>query len=179
MTGLALRTARASRRRGASAIEFAFVGLPFFFMLFAILEVGLIFLTDSVLDGATKQAGRLIRTGQAAGANMTAAQFKTKLCEGMGVLGGDCAARATVDVRVLTQFRNQTPPDPTANGVSFDNSELTYVTGQPGSLVLVRVWYRQPLITPLMSQALSRLKDGNALLMATTTFRNEPYAPTP
>ena len=49
---------------------------------------------------------------------------------------------------------------------------------EPGSLVLVRVWYKQPLITPLMSQALSRLKDDNALLVSTAAFRNEPYAPT-
>ena len=154
------------------------VGLPFFFMLFAIMEVGLIFVTDSILDNATSQTARLIRTGQAAGSNMTAAQFKTQLCDRMGIFRGDCPSRATVDVRVLTQFRNQTPPDPTASGTAFDGSQLTYVTGQPGSLVLVRVWYKQPLITPLMSQALSRLKDDNALLVSTAAFRNEPYAPT-
>lgn len=166
------------RRNGSSAVEFALVGLPFFFMLFAIMEVGLIFVTDSILDNATSQSARLIRTGQAAGAGMTAAQFKTQVCDRMGIFSGDCPARATVDVRVMTQFRNQTPPDPTSSGTSFDPSQLTYVTGQPGSLVLVRVWYRQPLITPMMSQALSRLKDGNALLVSTTAFRNEPYAPT-
>lgn len=166
------------RREGSSAVEFALVGLPFFFMLFAIMEVGLIFVTDSILDNATSQTARLIRTGQAAGSNMTAGQFKTQLCNRMGIFSGDCPSRATVDVRVLTQFRNQTPPDPTASGTEFDGSKLTYVTGQPGSLVLVRVWYKQPLITPLMSQALSRLKDDNALLVATAAFRNEPYAPT-
>lgn len=153
------------------------VGLPFFFMLFAIMEVGLIFVTDSVLDGAASDTARLIRTGQAANAHMTADQFKTQLCNRMGIFRGDCPSRASVDVRVLTQFRNQTPPDPLANGTSFDDSQLTYVTGQPGSLMLVRVWYKQPLITPFLAQALSRLGDGSALLVSTTAFRNEPYTP--
>lgn len=162
-------------REGASAIEFAMVAFPFFFMMFAILEIGLVFLTDSMLANASMQAGRLVRTGQAAKSNITAAQFKTQFCSQMSVLTNDCEARATLDVREIPQFRNQTPPDPTANGTSFDTSQLTYKTGKPGSLMLIRVWYRQPLFTPFMVQALSKLHDGNVIMTATTTFRNEPY----
>ena len=93
----------------------------------------------------------------------------------MNIFSGDCPSRATVDVRVITKFRNVTPPDPLASGTSFDSSGLTYLTGQPGSLVLIRAWYKQPLITPFMAQALSKLNDGTTILMATSTFRNEPY----
>jgi Flp pilus assembly protein TadG len=168
------RTGRRSRD-GSSAVEFAMVAFPFFFMLFAIMEVGLIFVTDSILENATIETGRLIRTGQAANSSLTAAQFKTALCAKMSIFSGDCPTRATVDVREITQFRNVNPPDPLANGASFDSSALTYVTGQPGSLMLVRVWYAQPLITPFMAQSLSKLGNGAAMLTATTTFRNEPY----
>jgi Flp pilus assembly protein TadG len=175
--GHTAQSRRRAARSGSSAVEFALVGLPFFFMLFAIMEVGLIFVTDSVLDGAASETARLVRTGQAAGSNMTAAQFKTQLCDEMGIFSGDCPSRASVDVRELTQFRNQTPPDPMANGSSFDSSQLTYVTGQPGSLMLVRVWYKQPLITPFLAQALSRLDDGSTMLISTKAFRNEPYTP--
>ena len=164
-----------SARSGSSAVEFALVGLPFFFMLFAIMEIGLIFVTDSILDNATVNTGRLVRTGQAAGAGMTGAQFKTELCSRMSIFSGDCEGRATVDVRTLPQFRNATPPDPLANGTNFDASGLTYVSGQPGDLMLVRVWYEQPLITPFLAQAISQLDDGNTMLMATTAFRNEPF----
>ncbi len=166
------------RRDGSSAVEFAFVGLPFFMMLFAIMEIGLVFVTDSVLDNATAETARLVRTGQAATSSMTPAQFKTELCNRMSIFSGDCPDRASIDVRSLTQFRNATPPDPMASGTSFDEGSLTYASGQPGDLMLVRVWYRHPLITPFLAQALSRLDDGNARLMATTAFRNEPYAPT-
>lgn len=151
------------------------VAAPFFFMMFAILELGLVFVTDSVLDNALTESGRLIRTGQAEAASMDAEGFKTEVCDRMSVFSAGCRERATFDVREIPQFRNPTPPDPLANGEEFEDGELTYVTGEPGSLMLVRVWYRYPLITPFLSQALSRLGDGDMIMTATTTFRNEPY----
>lgn len=162
-------------REGATVVEFALVALPFFTMMFAILELGMVFLTDSILDNAALQTSRLIRTGEVASSNMTAAQFKTEFCSRMSVFQSDCASRVSIDVRTVPQFRNVTPPDPLSNGTSFDETKLTYLPGQPGSLMLVRIWYKQRLITPLLSQALSQLKDGNMLMVATMAFRNEPY----
>ena len=52
-------------RDGSAAVEFALVALPFCFMIFAILEVVLIFTLDSVLENAAINTGRLVRTGQA------------------------------------------------------------------------------------------------------------------
>lgn len=163
------------RREGQAAVEFAMVAAPFFFMLFAILELGLVFVTDSVVENAVSQTGRLVRTGQAQNAGMTAQQFKDEVCERMSIMATDCQSNASIDVRVLDQFRNPTPPDPMANGTSFDATKLVFETGSPGSIVLVRVWYKKPLITPLMSQAMSRLGDGNMYMTSTATFRNEPY----
>lgn len=159
-------------RDGSAAVEFGMVALPFCVMLFAILELGVVFVTDSVLENATIETGRLVRTGQASAQNMTAAQFKTSLCSRMSIFAPDCDARATIDVRIIPQFA-VTPPDPMAGG-AFDVGALTYSNGNPGDLVLVRVWYRQPLLTTFLAQGLSRLNDGSAMLTATTAFRNEP-----
>ena len=148
------------------------VALPFCLMIFAILELGLVFVTDSVLENATLETGRLVRTGQASAQSMTAAQFKTSLCSRMSIFAPDCADRATVDVRVIPQFATA-PPDPMSGG-TFDNGVLTYTNGNPGSLMLVRVWYRHPLLTTFLAQGLSRLSDGTAMLSSTTVFRNEP-----
>lgn len=157
---------------GSAAVEFGMVALPFLLMMFAILEIGLVFVTDSVLENATIETGRLVRTGQASAQAMDAAAFKTSLCGRMSIFAPDCASRATVDVRVIPQFATA-PPDPMAGG-SFDEGVLTYANGAPGDLVLVRVWYRQPLLTTFLAQGLSRLDDGAAMLTATTAFRNEP-----
>lgn len=151
------------------------VVLPFCLMIFAILELGIVFVTDSVLENATIETGRLIRTGQASAQGMTADKFKTALCSRMSVFASDCPSRATIDVRVIPQFAT-TPPDPMAGGV-FSDAGLTYTNGQPKNIMLVRVWYRQPLVTTFMSQGLSRLNDGTARMTATTAFRNEPFTP--
>lgn len=157
---------------GSAAIEFGMVALPFVLMVFAILELGLVFVIDSVLENATIETGRLVRTGRASAQGMTAAQFKSSLCGRMSIFSSDCAARATIDVREIAQF-NTVPPDPMAGG-TFNQAGLTYTNGDPGDLVLVRVWYQQPLLTTFLSQGLSRLNDGSVRLTATTAFRNEP-----
>jgi Flp pilus assembly protein TadG len=170
-----MRPSRRSLRRareGSVAVEFAMVALPFCLMIFAILELALVFVTDSVLENATIEQGRLVRTGQAEASGMTAEQFKNGVCARMSVFAVDCANRLTVDVRIIPQF-NTTPPDPMAGG-TFNAGGLTYSNGTPGDLVLVRSWYKLPLITTFMAQGLSRLKDGTVRMTATTAFRNEP-----
>lgn len=170
--GFSPRRGLLRNRDGSAAVEFALVALPFCFMIFAILEVALIFTLDSVLENAAIDTGRLVRTGQASAQGMTALQFKADLCSRMSIFSGDCAEKATVDVRVIPQF-NTTPPDPLA-GEGFDPSGLSYANGNPGDLVLVRVWYQHPLVTSFLSQGLSQIGDRTAVLTATTAFRNEP-----
>ena len=161
-------------RDGSTAVEFAMVALPFFFMIFASLELGLVFVIDSVLENATAETSRLIRTGRAESSAMTAAQFKTSLCGRMSIFQADCNARATVDVRVIPNFTTPNPPDPMASG-TFQTGSLGYDDGAAGTTMLVRVWYKQPLVTPFMNEGLSRLRDGSAYLTATAVFRNEPF----
>tara|TARA_R110002051_G_scaffold2221_1_gene11562 strand:+ start:279 stop:827 length:549 start_codon:yes stop_codon:yes gene_type:complete len=161
-------------RDGSTAVEFGMVALPFFFMMFAILELGMVFVIDSILENATAETSRLIRTGRAENSNMTAEQFKTSLCGRMSIFQADCDARATIDVRVIPDFSTANPPDPMQSG-SFQTTDLGYDDGTAGSTMLIRVWYKQPLVTPFMNEGLSRLKDGSAYLTATAVFRNEPF----
>jgi Flp pilus assembly protein TadG len=160
-------------RDGSALIEFAFVAPLFFLMMFALLELGMVFVVDSVLANATFETGRLVRTGQASAASMTREQFRADLCSRMSVFSTDCETRLSVDVRVIPNF-TEPQPDPMADGETFDESQLDFNYGTYGDLVLVRVWYRQPLFTTYLSQGLSRLGDGSARLMSTTAFRNEP-----
>ena len=164
----------APRREGAAAIEFAFVATPFFLMIFAVLELGLVFLIDSSLETAVNQASRLVRTGQAETQAATADRFKAALCSRMTVFEGDCNNRVAVDVRIMPRFSDGIPESPIKEGV-LNEDELDYDTGEPGDLMLVRVWYSQPLVTPLMSQAVSKMKSGDIVISVATAFRNEPY----
>lgn len=161
-------------REGAAAIEFAIVATPFFFVIFAILELGVVFLVDSMLEASVQQATRLVRTGQAQGGAISQAQFRTAMCDSMSVFAGDCEERAVVDVRPIPQFRDPNPPDPIVDG-AFEEDRTEFDPGAAGDLMLVRVWYQQPIVTPLLSRALTRLQSGDALLSVTTAFRNEPF----
>lgn len=162
------------RREGSAAVEFAMVAVPFTLMIFAVLELAFVFVLDSMLENAVIETGRLVRTGQADAAGYTTTTFKTAVCNRMSIFGGDCASKLTVDVRVIPQFTNPNPPDPLAGG-AMSTASLTYSNGQPGSLMLVRGWYKHTLFTPFLQSGLSRLGDGNAYLLATTAFRNEPW----
>ena len=59
----ALRFAKRFTRNedGATAIEFAIVALPFFALLFGILELAVVFFINSALVQATAEAGRVLR----------------------------------------------------------------------------------------------------------------------
>lgn len=155
---------------GATAVEFAFVVLPFFFMVFSILEMALIFTVNAVLENATLETGRLIRTGQASAAGMDGPAFKNRLCAGMSIFKDQCADRATVDVRVVPQFADA-PQDDMAEDEDFTP---VYANGLPGDLIVVRVWYEHPLITAFLVQGVAHTQERTTVLMATTAFRNEP-----
>jgi hypothetical protein len=178
---MALWTSSKSRRRrsrrtreGAAAVEFAMVAIPFFLMIFSILELGVVFVLDSVLETATMESGRLIRTGQGNTQKLDQDKFKAQICDRMVVFKSDCANRVTVDVRVVPKFSAPNVPDPISNN-AMDPSKTTYDGGKAGDLILVRVWYVHPLVTPLLSQAVSRAGNGKVLLSAATAFRNEPW----
>ena len=161
-------------RRGSAAVEFALVSMPFFVLLFMVLEIGLAFLIDSTLETAVSEGGRLIRTGQAEAQGFEVNRFKQEVCERMSVFAADCANRATIDVQTIASF--DTPPaDPIVDGEL--QAQNCYNGGTAGDLVLVRVWYRQPMIAPFMQGAVLRLNGTTVLLKGATVFRNEPWTP--
>jgi Flp pilus assembly protein TadG len=170
-------SARLQDERGSVAVEFAMVALPFIFMMLAIFELGLYFVVATTLENATGNAARMIRTGemQLAG-TANAATFKTKVCSSLSWLGSSCTNNLTVDVRKLTQFTNPNPPSPVQNG-NFNNASMTFVPGAPEDIILVRTFYKWPLLTNALRGGLQATGEsgGTAVITSTVIFRNEPY----
>ena len=165
---LAGRFARAER--GATAVEFALVALPFMMLIFAMIELGVVFLVSLTLVNAVIDAGRTIRTGEVQTTGGTAATFKTTVCNKMSWLGSSCSGALSVDVRTFTDYAssNTSASDTTVPGT------MKWSPGAPGSIVLVRAYYTWPLITPLMRTGLQSA-DGKRIIYAATAFINEPY----
>ncbi|MNH51836.1 TadE-like protein [compost metagenome] len=162
-------------REGSTAVEFAFVALPFFMLLFAILEIGLILVLDALVETAVTDTGRLVRTGQAQMQAVTEEEMMEKFCAQMSVFSGDCSSRAFMDVRVVNGFSNPLDEtDPMFTGV-FNSGLTEFQPGKPGDRIMVRVWYEHPIVTPFLAQALSRSGAGKVMLTTTMAFQNEPY----
>ena len=168
------RRGSAGHREGAAAVEFALVATPFFLLLFSIFQLGLVFITDAVAENALLTVSREIRTGEAQAKGLDQAGFKQAFCDQMSVFKSDCAARATVDVRVVAKFSDNIDPPNDENGV-LDLSKTGYDPGAAQNLVVARVWYKQPMIVPALTQSVSAAGPGQIMISATTAFRNEPF----
>jgi Flp pilus assembly protein TadG len=160
-------------KRGATAVEFGLIALPFFALMFAIIETGLTFFATQTIEDAVARGARLIRTGQVQSADMSDVDFKTAICEEMSLLF-NCQEKLRVDVRTYTHFDTidlANPVDEDGNLIE----EFEYDTGDGGELVVVRAFYEWPVFTNLLGLGLATLANGKHLIAATTAFRNEPF----
>lgn len=169
-----LRFLRGRRgERGASLVEFALVAVPFFLLVFGILELGFIFWGTYELENATEDAGRQIRTGQAQGSSQ--ADFIDLVCSRVTLLS-QCPTKLRVDVRTFADFSQiQTNPPVPLDGDQELLSNFTFNQGGPRSIVLVSTFYQWPLFTGITSLSLSNMADGDRLLRASAAFRNEAF----
>lgn len=161
-------------RSGTSAIEFAIIAVPFFALLVAIIEVSLVFFGSFTLENAVDQTGRLIRTGQAQNAGMDAAAFKTAVCGKVYVLF-NCDAGLKIEVQRFENFSGigNNLGSPLDNGKLKEN--YPFDMGNGGDVVVVRAFYVWDLLAKLPAIGLGNMSDGSRLLIAATTFRNEPF----
>src|SRR5262245_61374441 len=90
-------------QKGVAAVEFAIIAIPFFLLLYAVIDTGLVFFAQSTLENGVATAARQIKTGQAQTSNMSQTQFRTLICNQIKMLL-KCDARLGVDVRRFTSF---------------------------------------------------------------------------
>lgn len=166
------RFARA--QNGTAAVEFALVAVPFLALLFAILETALVFFAGQTLEFAAADSARLILTGQAQTAGYSQNDFKQAVCDRLSGGMFDCTNGVYVDVKSYSSFSAINSAPPVTNG-QLDTSNMTYDAGQPGSIVVVRLYYQWPINVSLLGDNLSNLSGNKRLLVATAVFRNEPY----
>ena len=174
---LRARYARFARAQGgAAAVEFALMAVPFFLLLFGIMELALIFLLSTTLDNAAGEVARRIRTGEMqTQGGASASSFKTAICDNLGWIKGDCATHLYVDVRTFDSFQQAGAAQSLLQNEAFDPLTFQFNLGQQNSIVLVRAYYKWPFITPLVGKAMGQFKDGSTVVMTAVTFRNEPY----
>jgi Flp pilus assembly protein TadG len=167
-------------REGATAVEFAFVAAPFLLLLMAIVELSLVFIVSTGLDGATAAAARQIRTGEFQNGGATSKDdFQALVCSRLPVLPGTCSSDLYVDVRTFATF-NDLSADLQQDGATFNAGNTCFSPGAARDIVMVRTYYMWPLITPGMTAAFANNSDGTKrMLTSVAVFRNEPYNDNP
>ena len=165
----------AADKRGLAAVEFAMIAIPFFLLIFGLLEVCVIFIMSSVLEHGASEAARSIRTGQFQQAGFDQAQFKNDICgELFGMLS--CDSKLQLDVKTFADFASTGNPDPIdpATG-DLATGSFGFSPGAQNQIVVVRVFYEWDLLIPVMSAPLANMSGNRRLLQATIAFRNEPF----
>ena len=174
MTRKGCRSRFVSDTRGTTAIEFAFVALPLFALLFGIFELALVYMVTTTLENATYAAGRTIRTGELQSEKGDATTFRKKICDDLSWLGSACATHLYVNVETLTAFNKPDLKPPMKDG-KFDETSLKFEPGEEGDIVMVRSYYRWALFTPFLKGGMQTTSAGEAIFTSAATFRNEPY----
>lgn len=173
---------------GVTAVEFAFIGPVFIITMGLMLETGLMTFTEFVLQSGVQRAAREVKTGLAQNANMSAADFKNKICTLVGVLV-DCG-KVYVYLRPEGTFAtlNANLPDPLTVGPSYagGGTVQNYSCGGPMQAVaLVATYDWKFSISKLWDfipggggglHGLGNVDGGKSRrLMGLAVFRNEPF----
>jgi Flp pilus assembly protein TadG len=165
---------------GVTAIEMAFVGPPFFLVLMAMFETGLMLFTEYSLQAGVQAAGRMIKTGQAqVTQNWTAQKFKSFVCETATIVKGCTDKISVLVVSQAGSFGNLAavlPETPLLIGPNKPGGKPTvsYNHGASQTFTAVYVTYDWEFHTPLMNPFSNRF-DKTRRLVALTVFQNEPY----
>lgn len=169
-----LKSMRARRRSGSALIEFALIAPLFFMLIFAVMEVGIIFFAQSTLQTAANDVARLVRTGQVQAAAMSQTAIKNRVCTDIAPLI-PCDGNLRVDVEAFSNFGGvqfSPPLDANGNLNPLDN----YNTGSACDVVLVRVYYAWTVFTPLLNPFLVNVNGNKHLVYSAASFRNEPFS---
>ena len=180
----AVRPVRPVRRfikdtRGATAVEFAMVSLPFLMMIFGMIALGVHFLTSYVLENSADRVARMIRTGEVVTSQITVAGFKQKVCDNAFAII-KCDLVLAVHVQTWNSFSAVTPvnclkPDGTlAPSTGSDTSLISQFAGAANQIVLVTLCYESKIAGLIPFLDLGKMNNGAALLQTSVTFRTEP-----
>jgi Flp pilus assembly protein TadG len=151
-------------RRGATAVEFAFIGPLFILLVMCVIEFGIELMTQLELDNAVAAAARQVELGNAP----QSSTFVSDVCSHASALLASCSA-STLQVYVTagSTFAGLTPAAVSSSGVLTPH---TYNAGTSGQAVLVQVAYTRRYDIPWLSKAVG----SSATLLSTFAVMQQP-----
>ena len=143
---------------GATAVEFALLGLPFAALLFGIVEISVLFFMSSTVHHAVAEVSRDIRTGEFQSTGGGATEFKAAICSAMSTVGNCSNLRVDVVSSATGKFSSLnlpvSPASCSGTPAEVEACEATdpvmpaddYNNTNSSDVVIVRVQYVHHLI---------------------------------
>lgn len=164
MHGICARLAKC--RTGVTAVELALVLPVFLIMILAVVEIGLEFLTQVVLDQAVAGGVRQVQMGKAT----TASSVTIAICGNIySGLVPSCTTNIQLYLTSGTAFSALTLATVNSAGVM---SPTTFSAGTSGSDILMQVAYARPYLFSMLSTIAGSKVHA---LISTVAVQNEPY----
>jgi Flp pilus assembly protein TadG len=173
----------AAERRGATAIEYCLILLPFVVLILANIETAVMMFTSQMVQGGIIVAAREIRTGQITSpqtgvcppsgtAATVPAAFSNAVCNNM--FGMVSCSSLTYDVQSYASFATANTtwsPAFDAQGNPINNC---FDTGGSSAIVAVRVAYTYTYLTPGLNLLIGSASNPVSFLY-TVIIQNEPF----
>ncbi|MBY5609965.1 TadE/TadG family type IV pilus assembly protein [Rhizobium leguminosarum] len=187
--------ALARSRDGAAAIEFALLAIPYFLVIFAILETFVAFAAEELVSNAVDTMSRRMRTGQITynlgrTTDMNEAQFRQAFCDEVSILIRCSATEVAtpsklyLDVQTFSTFSaipTTIPKVSTDKYADINTAAFKYAPGGAGTINMVRAYYRWEIITDLVRPYITTIRPSGGsmpsqyLIVGTAAFQNEQY----
>lgn len=188
--------ALARSRDGSAAIEFALLAIPYFVVIFAILETFIAFAAEELVSNAVDTMSRQMRTGQitfvdpARASYKTQTQFRQAFCDEISIIirCSDTEAatpgKLYLDVQSFPTFAAMPTTIPRMSADKYSDLKISafkFTPGGPGSINMLRAYYRWSIIVDLVRPYITGLRPAGSsmpseyLIVSTAAFQNEQY----
>jgi Flp pilus assembly protein TadG len=180
---------------GATAIEFAMLAIPYFMIIFAIIETFVAFTAEQLVTNAVDVMGRQLRTGQITynmgrATDKDQAAFRQLFCNEISIMISCSAAEIAtpsklyLDVEtystfgaIPTKIPYATPTDPYSD---INPSGFKYAPGGPSTINMLRAYYRWQITADIIRPYITTIHTAGKvptdfLIVATAAFQNEKY----
>jgi len=178
---------------GAAAIEFALLAIPYFLIVFAIIETFVAYTAEQLVANAVDTMGRQLRTGNitysstntTATTYIDAAKFRRAFCGEVSILI-QCSeaeiatpSKLWLDVKSYTNFSDMPTALPVTSSGDFNTAGLGYSPGGAGTRNMLRAYYKWDITTDLLRPYISNIRPTSGssyfLIVETSVFKNEDY----
>lgn len=178
-------------RDGAAAIEFALLAIPYFMIIFAIIETFIAYTGEQLVANAVDTLSRKLRTGNITynlgrSTDMNQVQFRTAFCSEVSILI-KCSAseiatpnKLLIDVRSFSTFAQIPTTIPISSSGDLDRTSMAYAPGAQKTINMMRAYYQWDIVTDLIRPYISNIRPSGGtpsyfLIVETSNFRNEDY----